>query len=97
MSLSAELEAQITDTKYWFVREAAGEPLSGPYTYAHANEVARDLSEDEYSLKTAEIVIYVGTRPGDPAMAPKERVVAYYELGIQKYKGRTAEWKNDLP
>jgi hypothetical protein len=80
----------------FYVREDKNDALFGPLTYQHANAQARELSEDEDKSGLAEIVTYVGARPGDPVgNATELRVVYMYIRGKQTLGGRTAQFHSD--
>lgn len=75
--LLAGLISQIDGFKYWFVRENPQKnDWFGPTDYNTAKRHAMWISQDENKSGVAEMVVFLGTRPGDPISPPKLKIHA---------------------
>ena len=80
----------------FYVRENKHDVLFGPLDEPTADRVARTMSNDEERSGLAEVVTYVGARPGDPIGNPTTlRVVYMYIRGRKTLGGRTAQYHSD--
>ena len=81
--------------KDFWVRENALDVPFGPLTFYAATYHARYISQLPEKSGTAEIIIYVGSRPGDPVMPPKLTVVYVYVRGNRMLGGRAATFQSE--
>lgn len=81
----------------WYYRENADSELVGPMTYYVADKQARALSRDEKKSGLAELLVYSGTRNGDPPPVggSKLQVVYMYIRGVRVLAGKKAQYHSD--
>lgn len=83
----------------WWVRKDETDPWHGPLSYRDANSQARrmtmDVDETISELKYAQVGTILGTRGGDPNVAPDMFVAFLYANGKQYLGGRMAEFNSD--
>jgi hypothetical protein len=77
---------------YWYYRESKDDELVGPMSYRDAVAGARYLSKHPDHSGIAEIVVFVGQRPGDPPTFQQTRVVYMYIRGKRTLAGRAAQY-----
>lgn len=83
----------------WWVRRDDTEPWHGPLSYRDANSQARRMTMNVDNtiseLKYAQVGTILGTRGGDPNVAPDMFVTYLYANGRQYLGGRMAAYNAD--